>query len=96
MSGDANPVQWACPDPTKAGWSTYCSAEYTKALADADVALTDEDYAAQMKKSADILRKDAVIVPLIAKKGVGLFNPDLKGFQEPRVGVALEMSKLHW
>lgn len=96
MSGDANPVQWACPDPTKAGWSTYCSADYTKALADADIALTPEDYAAQMKKAADILRKDAVIVPLIAKKGVGLFNPDLKGFQEPRVGVALEMSKLHW
>ena len=96
MSGDANPVQWACPDPTKAGWSTYCSADYTKALADADIALTQEDYTAQMKKAADILRKDAVIVPLIAKKGVGLFNPDLKGFQEPRVGVALEMSKLHW
>jgi peptide/nickel transport system substrate-binding protein len=96
MSGDANPVQWACPDAAKAGWSTYCSPEYTKALADADVALTDEDYAAQMKKSADILRKDAVIVPLIAKKGVGLFDPDLKGFEEPRVGVAIEMGKLHW
>lgn len=96
MSGDANPVQWACPDPSKAGWSTYCSAEYTKALADADVALTDQDYAAKMKQAADILRKDAVIIPLIAKKGVGLFDKDLKGFQEPRVAVALEMAKLHW
>ncbi|MCX5494748.1 ABC transporter substrate-binding protein [Kaistia dalseonensis] len=96
MSGDANPVQWACPDPSKAGWSTYCSAEYTKALADADVALTDQDYAAKMKQAADILRKDAVIIPLIAKKGVGLFDKDLKGFQEPRVAVAIELAKLHW
>ena len=96
MSGDADPTQWACADEASAGWSTYCSAEYTQALADADKALTDEDYLALMQKSADILRKDAVIVPIIAKKGVGLFDPDLKGFVEPRVAVALEFAPLHW
>jgi peptide/nickel transport system substrate-binding protein len=96
MSGDADPTQWACADEAGAGWSTYCSADYTQALADADRALTDEDYLALMKKSADILRKDAVIVPIIAKKGVGLFDADLKGFIEPRVAVALEFAPLHW
>ena len=96
MSGDAEPTQFACPDPSKAGWSTYCSAAYTKALADADAAPSDAEYLAKMKEAADILRKDAVIVPLIAKKGVGLFNTDLKGFLEPRVAVAIEIAKLHW
>lgn len=96
MSSDADPTQWACSDETKAGWSTYCSADYTQILADADKALTDEDYLALMQKAADILRKDAVIVPIIAKKGVGLFEADLKGFIEPRVAVAIEFSALHW
>jgi peptide/nickel transport system substrate-binding protein len=96
MSGDAEPTQFACPDPSKAGWSTYCSAAYTQALSDADKATSDEEYLAKMKEAADILRKDAVIVPLIAKKGVGLFDPELKGFIEPRVAVAIEIGKLHW
>ena len=55
-----------------------------------------EDHLAKMKEAAKILRDDAVIVPLIAKKGVGLFDPELKGFLEPRVLVAIELSKLHW
>ena len=45
-----------------------------------------------MAKAADILRKDAVIIPLLAKKGVGLFHPDLQGFTEPRVAVAIEFA----
>lgn len=96
MSGDADPSQWACPTEDKAGWSTYCSKPYTDALLAADAAPSDEEYLAKMKEAADILRKDAVIVPLIAKKGVGLFNPDLKGFLEPRVLVAIEIGKLYW
>ncbi|MBK8085666.1 MAG: ABC transporter substrate-binding protein [Devosia sp.] len=96
MSGDAEPGQWSCPTPDKAGWSTYCSADYTDALAQADVATSDEEYLALMQKAADILRKDAVIVPLIAKKGVGLFDVDLKGFTEPKVAVAVELRALHW
>ena len=96
MSGDADPSQWACPTADKAGWSTYCSQPYTDALLAADAAPSDEEYLAKMKEAADILRKDAVIVPLIAKKGVGLFDPALMGFLEPRVLVAIEISKLHW
>ncbi|MBN9316765.1 MAG: ABC transporter substrate-binding protein [Devosia sp.] len=96
MSGPDDPAQWACPSPDKAGWSTYCSQPYTDALAAADSAPTQEEYLAKMKEAAKILRDDAVIVPLIAKKGVGLFDPELKGFLEPRVLVAIELAKLHW
>lgn len=96
MAGDANPAQWACTDPAKAGWSTYCSPDYTKALADADKALTTDDYNASMLKAADVLRKDAVIIPLLAKQGVGLWDKGLKGFIEPRVGVSIEFAPLHW
>jgi peptide/nickel transport system substrate-binding protein len=96
MSGPDDPAQWACPTEADAGWSTYCSQPYTDALAAADSAASEEEYLAKMKEAAKILRDDAVIVPLIAKKGVGLFDPELKGFLEPRVLVAIELSKLHW
>jgi peptide/nickel transport system substrate-binding protein len=96
MSGSDDPTAFVCTDPAKAGWTTYCSADYSKAMADADAATTEEGYQENMAKAADILRKDAVIVPLIAKKGVGLFHPDLAGFTEPRVAVAIEFASLHW
>lgn len=96
MSGDADPTQFACSDPARAGWTTYCSEEYTDALAAADASLTTEEFDRHMKEAAAILRDDAVIIPLIAKQGVGLFHPDLEGFQEPRVAVAVEFAPLHW
>lgn len=96
MSGPGEPTQWACPDPTAAGWSTYCSAEYTEKLVAADSAASDEEYRALMDEASAILREDAVIVPLIAKLGVGLLHPELEGFVEPRVGVAVELSSLRW
>lgn len=96
MSGPGGPTQWACPDPDAAGWSTYCSAEYTEKLTAADSAPSDEEYRARMDEASAILRDDAVIVPLIAKLGVGLLHPELDGFAEPRVGVAVELSNLSW
>ena len=96
MSGDTDPTQFACPDPSKAGWSTYCSQAYTDALTAADSALTQEEFVAQMEKAAAVLREDAVIIPIIVKEGVGLFHPDLEGFREPRVAVAVEFAPLHW
>jgi peptide/nickel transport system substrate-binding protein len=96
MSGPGEPTQWSCPTPDAAGWSTYCSAEYTAALAAADSATTQEAYEAAMDEASRILREDAVIVPLIAKLGVGLLHPELRGFAEPRVGVAIEFANLSW
>lgn len=96
MSGPGEPTQWSCPTPDAAGWSTYCSAEYTAALGAADSATTQEAYEAAMDEASAILRNDAVIVPLIAKLGVGLLHPELDGFREPRVGVAVEFANLSW
>jgi peptide/nickel transport system substrate-binding protein len=96
MSGPGEPTQWSCPTPEDAGWSTYCSAGYTAALAAADSATTQEAYEAAMDEASRILRDDAVIVPLIAKLGVGLLHPELDGFAEPRVGVAVEFANLSW
>jgi|TARA_B110000240_G_scaffold15008_1_gene15390 peptide/nickel transport system substrate-binding protein len=96
MSGPGEPTQWACPDPSAAGWSTYCSAAYTEKLTAADSAATDEEYRTLMDEASAILRDDAVIVPLIAKLGVGLLHPKLEGFIEPRLGVAVELSSLRW
>jgi peptide/nickel transport system substrate-binding protein len=96
MSSAPDPTQFACPDPSKVNWTTYCSAEYTAALAKADTALSTDDYNKWMAEAASILRKDAVIVPLLAKTGVALIRPDLHGFLEPRLNVAIEFSHLHW
>jgi len=96
MSSAPDPTQFACPDPAKVNWNTYCSAEYTAALGKADTALTTEEYNKSMAEAASILRKDAVIVPLLAKTGVGLFRRELHGFLEPRLNVAIEFSHLHW
>ena len=96
MSSSADPSRFACSDPSEAGWSTYCSQAYTDALAAADSALTREEFDAHMKEAAAILRQDAVIIPILAKQGVGLFHPDLEGFREPRVEVAIEFAPLHW
>jgi len=97
MAGPGDATQWACPTPDAAGWSSYCSAEYTAALAAADSATTQEDYLAQMDEASRILREDAVIIPLIAYLGVGLLHPDLNGFSEPRVGtIAMEFANFSW
>ncbi len=96
MAGPGEPTQWACSDPEKAGWSTYCSAAYTDALAAADQALNQEDYVKHMMEASAVLRDDAIIIPIIAKAGVGLYHPDLVGFIEPRVGVAIEFAPMSW
>lgn len=96
MSSNDNPARYVCAEPAAAGWSTYCSAEYTAALAAADAASSEAEYLAKMNEAAKILRDDAVIVPLFDQPGLALLDPELKGFTEPRVHVAVEMAKLHW
>jgi len=96
MSGPGDLIQWACPTPEDAGWSTYCSEKFTEKLLAADAVATAEENEALLREASAILREEAVIVPLIAKLGVGLLHPELEGFTEPRVGVAVEISKLRW
>lgn len=97
MSTEYNLTQMAsCPDPAKVGWKTYCNAEITKLLADADAATTDADREALLIKAQTKLQQDAVIVPLMTSKGVGLLNKQLQGWVNPSVSVAIHLASLHW
>ncbi len=96
MSDPAPITQFACPDPSKMGWTTYCSQEMTDLMNRADAATSTEEYDALMKQASDVLKRDAVIVPLLAKSGVGLLNPKLQGWQEPRILVDIQFANLHW
>lgn len=96
MQGPDDPAQWSCDDAEKAGWSTYCSQPYSEALVAADSALDDAEYLAKMKEATEILRDDAVIVPILDQQGFALLDLGLKGFTAPRVHVAVEISKLGW
>jgi peptide/nickel transport system substrate-binding protein len=49
-----------------------------------------------MKKAAAVLQKDAYIVPILAKAGVGLWQPDLKGWNAPRIFVEQNFADLSW
>lgn len=96
MSDPAPITQFACKDESEMGWTTYCSPEMTKLMEEADAATTVEEYERLMAEANDVLKKDAVIVPLLAKSGVGLLHPDLKGWQEPQILVDIQFDNFHW
>lgn len=96
MSDPAPITQFLCADPADMGWTSYCSPEFTKLVTDADAAPSVEEYDALMKQANELLVEDAVIVPLLAKSGVGLFHPELGGWQQPQVMVELQFKNLHW
>ncbi|WP_434081589.1 ABC transporter substrate-binding protein [Sanguibacter sp. Z1732] len=96
MSSAAPITGFACESPDQAGWTTYCSQEFTELLNEADSAESIEEYDDRMAAANEVLKEDAVIVPLAAKNGVGLFHPDLQGWQEPRIMVDIQFKNLHW
>ncbi|NJC72943.1 ABC transporter substrate-binding protein [Planosporangium thailandense] len=96
MSDPAPITQFACADQSQMGWTTYCSPEMTDLMNKADAAKTKQEYEDLMKQADDVLKKDAVIVPLLSKSGVGLLRPDLKGWQEPKILVDIDFANLHW
>jgi peptide/nickel transport system substrate-binding protein len=96
MSDPALFTQFSCSDKTKAGWHTYCSKELTDLLVKADGAKTKASFESYMKKAAAVLQKDAYIVPILAKAGVGLWQPDLKGWKAPHIFVEQNFADLSW
>jgi peptide/nickel transport system substrate-binding protein len=96
MSDPALFTQFSCTDKTKAGWHTYCSKELTDLIVKADGAKTKASFESYMKKAAAVLQKDAYIVPILAKAGVGLWQPDLKGWNAPRIFVEQNFADLSW
>ncbi|CAB4339866.1 unannotated protein [freshwater metagenome] len=96
MSDPALFTQFSCTDKSKAGWHTYCSKELTGLLIQADGAKSKAAFDDLMKKAAAVLQKDAYIVPILAKAGVGLWQPALKGWKAPRIFVEQNFSDLSW
>lgn len=87
---------YSCASQAKRGWTTYCSAEFTALLAKADAAPTDTESNAYLKQADEVLKKDAVIVPILAKSGIGLFHPGIQGVEPPSVDVEVNFASLHW
>ncbi|MCR6030731.1 ABC transporter substrate-binding protein [Nocardioides sp. zg-579] len=96
MSDPAPITQFACTDQAKAGWTTYCNPEMTELMEQADAALTTEEHDDLMAQANQALMDDAVIVGLLAKDGVGLIHPDLKGWQEPKIHIDINFANFSW
>lgn len=85
-----------CTDKSKAAWHTYCSKQLTGLLILADGAKSQAAYESLMKQAADVLQKDAYIVPILAKAGVGLWHPSLVGWKAPHIFVEQNFADLSW
>ena len=96
MSDPALFTQFSCTDKSKAGWTTYCSKQLTNLLIQADAAKTIASYNSLMAQAALVLQKDAYIVPILAKAGVGLWQPNLVGWKAPRIFVEQNFADLSW
>jgi peptide/nickel transport system substrate-binding protein len=96
MSDPALFTQFSCTDKSKAGWTTYCSKQLTNLLIQADAAKTLASYNSLMAQAALVLQKDAYIVPILAKAGVGLWQPSLVGWKAPRIFVEQNFADLSW
>lgn len=96
MAGDDDPSQWMCTNKSQVNWATYCDPHYAQLINKANAATTPAAYDAYMKQAAETLTKDAVIVPLLSKAGIGLLDPALKGWKDPNVAVGIRLATLHW
>lgn len=95
MSSAAPITTYSCPSG-EPGWETYCSDEFTDLINQADAAESPEEYEELMAQANEVLKEDAVIVPLAAKSGVGLLHPELKGWEEPKIMADIQFKNFHW
>lgn len=96
MAGNDDPSQWICTNKSQVNWATYCDPKYAQLIDKANAATSQAQHDAYMKQAAQTLTKDAVIVPLLSKAGIGLLDPALKGWQDPNVQVGIRLATLHW
>lgn len=97
MSDPAGITQFICASEADAGWTTYCSPEFTEIAAEADLAPTVPEYYEALAAANEQLKKDAVIVPLTNTMGIGLWHPNLKGVDEqPTILIEAPLYKLSW
>ena len=96
MGGGGTLTDFVCKDPALYGYQTYCSAAYTKLMQQADRAATDADYLRLITAANDMLQKDAVVVPLLARTGLGLYNKKLMGWKPPTIRVEIALANYYW
>jgi peptide/nickel transport system substrate-binding protein len=96
MGGSGALTDFVCLDPTKYGYQTYCSSEFTKLIQRADRATTDAKYLEALTSANELLQKDAVVVPLLARTGLGLYNRKLTGWKPPTIRVEVALANYYW
>jgi len=96
MGGGGNLTDFVCKDPALYGYQTYCSSAYTKLMQQADRATTDADYLKAITSANELLQKDAVVVPLLARTGLGLYNKKLTGWKPPTIRVEVALANYYW
>jgi peptide/nickel transport system substrate-binding protein len=96
MGGSGTLSDFVCKDAALYGYQTYCSAGYTKLMQQADRALTDADYLKLITEANDLLQKDAVVVPLLARTGLGLYTKKLVGWKPPTIRVEVALTNFYW
>ena len=96
MGGSGTLADFVCLDQQKYGYQTYCSPEYTKLMQRADRAASDADYFKLISEANTLLQKDGVVIPLLARTGLGLYNKKLVGWTPPTIRVEVRLSDFHW
>jgi peptide/nickel transport system substrate-binding protein len=96
MGGSGTLTDFVCRDSALYGYQTYCSAAYTKLMQQADRATTDAAYLKTITSANDLLQKDAVVVPLLARTGLGLYNRKLTGWKPPTIRVEVLLANYYW
>lgn len=88
--------QFVCADPASPPWHSFCNAEVTNLIAQADAAQTPEQETDLLNQAMEILQDEAVVVPVLAVKNVGIFHPDLAGSSAPEVFMEVNLAGLSW
>jgi len=96
MGGSGNLKDFICLDATKYGYQTFCNAEYTKIMQKADKTLADAPYLKLLNQANDLLQREAVVVPLLARTGLGLYNKKLTGWKPPVIRVEIALANYYW
>lgn len=96
MGGGGNLTDFVCKNPALYGYQTYCSSAYTRLMQQSDRATTDSAYFKAVTSANELLQKDAVVVPLLARTGLGLYNKKLRGWKPPTVRVEVAFANYYW
>lgn len=97
MGGSGNLTDFICVDAAKPGYQTFCNAEYTKIMQKADRLVSDDaGYLKLLNQANDLLQSEAVVVPLLARTGLGLYNKKLTGWKPPLIRVEVNLSNFYW